>query len=744
MAFPQRNIALIFIISLVLCNSYSVYSECPYPIILEDFENDSFSKWQVIGKAFGKAPATGFIEGQQHVTGYEGKRFANSFHGGDGSLGKLISQEFIIERNYINFLLGGGMKDNTFIELIIDGESVCVSHPIIEKETLNWLSWDVRKYLGKKARINVIDNQSGGWGHILVDQIEMSNQCRSNILKDFKISFIINKKFLLIPIEENATESKVQILVDDKAESHHLQMRIAHNKVDYWLPISVSKYKGKKLTLLFQYINKFNIGGSLIKQSNNFKYDYTEKYRPTYHFTPEYGWMNDPNGLVYYAGEYHLFYQYNPYGCVWGNMHWGHAVSKDLIHWHPRSIALHPDSIGTIFSGSAIVDRENLAGFGKNALIAIYTSDGNGQTQNIAHSLDNGYNFQKYDLNPVLKDSNKSDFRDPKVCWYEKSKQWIMTLATGQTISFYGSQDLKKWNKLSDFGEGIGAHGGVWECPDLFPLTYKGKTKWILIVSISPGGPNGGSATQYFIGNFDGTTFMADNLPYPLWLDYGRDNYAGVTWNNIPKSDGRTLFIGWMNNWDYANFIPQINFRGSMTIVRELKLMHNGTHLILSSNPVKEVTNLRKKIKEFAEIKMNNIYDLKNVIQSKSGAYEIDMTIKPEMSTVFNFSISNMVGEKVCFLFNLEKASFSIDRSKSGIVDFNQHFASHAFESPLRKKTEYKLQIFVDKSSVECFINEGELVQTNIVFPNVIYNSLHFETDKEISIKDLSIYKIEK
>ena len=259
------------------------------------------------------------------------------------------------------------------------------------------------------------------------------------------------------------------------------------------------------------------------------------------------------------------------------------------MHWKHLPVAISPDGLGTIFSGSAVVDKDNTAGFGKNAIIAFYTSAGEQQAQSIAYSLDNGRTFTKYNHNPVIANPNIQDFRDPKVFWYAPEKKWIMSLATSQTITFYASKNLKQWEKLSEFGENIGAHTGVWECPDLFPLSYKGETKWILFVSINPGGPNGGNATQYFIGNFDGTTFTPDPLPYPLWIDYGRDNYAGVTWSNIPESDGRRIFLGWMNNWDYGNMVPTQNFRSAMTLPRELRLADNGEHLVVASFPIKEI-----------------------------------------------------------------------------------------------------------------------------------------------------------
>ncbi len=336
---------------------------------------------------------------------------------------------------------------------------------------------------------------------------------------------------------------------------------------------------------------------------------FKETHRPQFHFSPAKMWMNDPNGMVYHKGEYHLFYQHYPDSTVWGPMHWGHAVSKDMIHWEHLPIALYPDSLGWIFSGSAVVDVNNTSGLGSKEnppMVAIFTyhSDPKAkrkdfQTQGMAYSTDNGRTWTKYKENPVLPNPGIADFRDPKVSWHEASKQWVMILAVADHVELYGSKNLKNWSKLSEFGKTHGAHGGVWECPDLFPLPIDGKQKWVLLLSINPGGIHGGSATQYFIGNFDGKKFTSDNPPKTtLWLDYGKDNYAGVTWSNIPAADGRRLFLGWMSNWQYANQVPTSPWRSAMTLPRELSLRKTGAGLRVVSQPVKELASIRGESKE--------------------------------------------------------------------------------------------------------------------------------------------------
>lgn len=711
--------------------------------VIEDFESGSFGKWTVEGDAFGPAPGIGAQPGQQEVSGFEGKGFANSFHGGDDSRGTLISPDFTIERDYINFLLGGGIRPDTYITLEINGQSILTSRPIVESEALHQMSWNVKNHKGKKAVIKIVDNQRGDWGHILVDQIEMSDKEKSNIMIEYKQSYKVDKKYLLVPVEDRGPVTKIYIQKDGHNVSPLLEIRIAQAKIDYWVPVNVGQYKGQEISLLFDHVKKTDIGFSQIKQSDTFDFDYNEKFRPDYHFSPYYGWTNDPNGMVYHNGEYHLYYQHNPYGSMWGNMHWGHAVTKDLKKWEHLPDAIEPDSLGTIFSGSAVIDKNNTAGFGKNALVAIYTSAGIVQTQSIAYSLNNGHTFTKYENNPVLTDPNYVDFRDPKVFWHNASNQWIMSLATTQTITFYGSKNLKEWSRLSEFGEGIGDHGGVWECPDLFPLTYNGQTKWVLFVSINPGGPNGGSATQYFIGSFDGKTFKADDLPYPLWIDYGRDNYAGVTWNNAPE--GRLVFIGWMSNWDYTNQVPTTNFRNAMTIPRDIKLAYNGKHLIVANYPVKEINDLRYETKNMDNITVEGTNSIEKLLDNNTGAYEIEMTINKATAKNFSFKLSNRTGEYLNFVFDTQKEQFTVDRSKSGLVDFSNNFAATEIKAPLVAKDSYKIRLLIDKASSEIFINDGEVVQTNTMFPTEPYNSLDFNTEGgSINVENIKIYTLKQ
>lgn len=440
---------------------------------------------------------------------------------------------------------------------------------------------------------------------------------------------------------------------------------------------------------------------------------YKEIFRPQIHFSPKAHWINDPNGMVYFNGIYHLFFQYYPGGTTWGPMHWGHAESTDMLHWKEFPIALYPDSLGYIFSGSAVVDSNNTSGFGTNGktpMIAIFTQhDPNGekagknnfQNESIAYSVDNGINWIKYNGNPVLKNPGIRDFRDPKVSWYTPDHKWIMTLATKDRITFYSSSNLKNWVKESEFGATTGAHGGVWECPDLFPLKLNGKTYWILIVNLNPGGPNGGSATQYFIGQFNGNKFIAIN-DKTRWVDYGPDEYAGVTWNNTGK---RKIFLGWMSNWQYANQVPTEKWRNAMTIPRELSLKKEGNELFLASEPIKELSFLKRKI-------------IPNISNKSILPNQCIIKLKIPMLTDYVIILSNKKGNQIKIGYDKKANQYYIDRTKSGNVDFLKGFAGRFAAPRLSKYKGSNLTLVIDATSVELFADGGLTVMTAIYFPD--------------------------
>jgi len=484
----------------------------------------------------------------------------------------------------------------------------------------------------------------------------------------------------------------------------------------------------------------------------------TETYRPVYHFTPDSMWMNDPNGLVCYKGVYHLFYQYYPHATVWGPMHWGHATSLDLVHWKHLPIALYPDSLGYIFSGSAVVDQNNTSGLGtKNnpPLVAIYAYDnpvleksGSNKFQYIgmAYSLDNGKTWTKYAKNPIVPNPGIRDFRDSKVMWDAHTHQWIMTIAAGDEVQFYASSNLLHWTFQSDFGKSIGAHGGVWECPDLFPMKVSGtnQTKWVLLVSINPGGPNGGSATQYFVGNFNGHQFAPDDMK-TRWIDYGKDDYAGVIWSDIPVKDGRRIFLGWMSNWQYGTQVPTVKWRSAMTFPRTLLLVKDNGNYVLESRPIREITKLHA---EAVSIKGQQVKGIKNISGSIPFALspmEMNVTFSVGIKTenTFGIQLSNDMNEKLIVGYDVAKKQLFVDRTKSGIVSFSTNFPAIAKAPCILKNNQLKIHILIDAASIEVFAQNGKTVLTDIFFPTKPYKALSLFSESEtINISNFNVWKL--
>ena len=453
--------------------------------------------------------------------------------------------------------------------------------------------------------------------------------------------------------------------------------------------------------------------------------------------------MNDPNGMVYKDGEYHLFYQHNPYGSKWGNMHWGHAISKDLINWEHRPDAITPDALGTIFSGSAVVDTDNTAGFGAGAIVAIYTQNSDRQVQSIAYSTDNGRSFTKYENNPVLT-SDARDFRDPKVFCHKETQRWIMLLAVGQEMQIFSSSNLKDWAFESSFGEGQGAHGGVWECPDLFELPVDGtnEKKWVLLCNLNPGGPFGGSATQYFVGTFNGKEFVNESPSKTKWMDWGKDHYATVTWSDAP--DNRRIAIAWMSNWQYANDVPTSQYRSPNSVPRDLSLFTVDGETYLQSAPSPELLKLRD-ISKKRSFKVNGTRTIKDMIAGNEGAYEIELTIENQDADVIGFRLYNDKGEEVDMQYDMKEKKFSMDRRKSGDVGFNENFPMLTWTAIESGKDELKLRLFVDKSSVEAFGDGGRFVMTNQVFPSEPYTHIDFYSKGgAYKVDSFVIYKLKK
>ncbi len=586
-------------------------------------------------------------------------------------------------------------------------------------------------------------------------------------------------KYLLLPIQEEKDEAQVLLDTGSKDDTW-MDVRLAQNGSDYFVPFALGK--GKTATVKIIGLKKDALALSLLKLSNTFDTTNTDYYRPSYHFTPLYGWMNDPNGMVYKDGEYHLYFQYNPYGSKWGNMHWGHAVSKDLVHWENLDPAIARDPVGHIFSGSSVVDKKNTAGFGKDAIIAIYTNNSvnHNEMQCIAYSNDNGRTFTKYEGNPVLTPfDGLKDFRDPKVFWYEKGKCWYMIVSADKETRFYKSKNLKKWTYVSAFGKGLGQQPCQYECPDFFQLPVNGdkkKMKWVMTMNINPGCWFGGSATEYFVGDFDGKNFTCPDAHDVKWLDWGKDHYATVTFSN---TGDRVLGITWMSNWQYANLTPFKQNRGANGLPRELKLYEKNGKYYISEDVAPEVYALRKDTKDLADASVADAKDLKGVAANMEGAFEIEADVTPDANGIAGIEISNNKRERTMIYFDMKQGKVVMDRTESGLTDFGKQSVPHDIElawdkqlaaegkeparitnsinykndfalatwAPLSlcedgKKT-YHVDIFVDKSSVELFVDGGRIAMTNLVFPVAPYENVKLYTQGgKAEFKNLKVHRL--
>ena len=562
------------------------------------------------------------------------------------------------------------------------------------------------------------------------------------------ISVKNTSNYLLLPVQDNAPEARViTVTADNEPVGVAANVRLAREKVDYYVPLDLSDYRGDDVTVQVLGLPAGACAWDKMKLSETFDTANREKFRPIYHHTPEYGWMNDPNGMFYKDGVYHLYFQYNPYGSTWGNLSWGHSTSTDLVHWTYEGAPVIPDAYGMIFSGSAVVDHYNTAGFGEGAIVAFYTSAkpspwGDSQSQSMAYSTDGGKTFTKYTGNPVLV-SDKRDFRDPKVFWYAPGKHWVMILAAGQEMEIYSSRNLKEWKKESSFGAKQGAHGGVWECPDLFELPVEGtdETRWVLICNINPGGPFGGNAAQYFVGTFNGKKFVNESPTETKWMDWGKDHYATVTFNNAP--DGRVIALGWMSNWQYQTVLPTKQYRGANTIARDLTLFRDEDgELLMRCAPSPEIEAARVETRDFPTFKVKESYEIPSLLDDNDGAYEIELQLKNSGASRIILTLSNDKGEKVHMHYYVARRPFVMERSESGLTDFSADFPAMTV-APVEDTDNIRLSLYVDRSSIEAFGDGGKFVMTNRVFPSAPYNKLEFETWRgHFQVKSMKVYKL--
>lgn len=556
------------------------------------------------------------------------------------------------------------------------------------------------------------------------------------------------KQYLLIPIEEKAPEADINIMQSGNI-SQKIDVRLARNNIDYYVPLDLRRYKDKVLVLSVNngssrtsiQSQQEDVCWKAIKQSDIFDSTNVEKFRPAFHHTPIYGWMNDPNGLLYKDGIFHLYFQHNPYASVWGNMNWGHSTSRDLIHWQHLPVAISPDGLGMIFSGSTVVDEDNTAGFGKNAIIAVYTSAASTQSQSLSYSNDNGITFTKYEGNPII--VSDKECRDDKVFWNTETRKWNLVLADAleHQVWFYSSSDLKQWVKEGSFGKEYGSQGCIWECPDLMELPVNGTSakKWVLTVNVNPSGPSGGSATEYFVGDFDGKQFNCESRPnVTKWMDYGKDHYAAVSWNNSPG--GRHIIIAWMSNCQYSNMLPTIQFRSADTLPRDISLFKGSDgEYYIKTIPSPELYSLRGKENRYGSFNIGRKIVQKELPSDSNGLYEISINVSN--TDVTNIILCNNDGDKVLMTYDAKEHTFSMDRRKSGQIDFSPDFPC-VTTAPTTESHNQKIRLFIDRCSIEAFDEDGRFVMTNLIFPHNTFTTILIDSKSRSRVNDLTVWSI--
>lgn len=637
--------------------------------VIADFEQETYGDWQVTGTAFGDGPARGTLPGQMPVSGFQGRGLVNSFRGGDDSTGVLTSPEFRLSRPFINLLVGGGgYPGETCVDLLVDGAVVqTATGPNTEpggREALEWRTWNVRQWIGRTAGIRIVDQRKGGWGHINVDQIVQGTVRLEPA--DVTREFTVSKRYLWLPVKNGAPKRRMKFLVDGVVvREFEIEYATDAGTADFQVFSDVAEFSGKQLTVECRLP-----GGSAsldaVVASDSMPGAgglYQEALRPRFHFTSRRGWHNDPNGLVFFAGEYHLFYQHNPFGIEWGNMHWGHAVSPDLFHWKELPTAIYPPRFGDwAFSGSALVDWQNTSGFGKDdqpPMIAAWTSTGRGEC--IAYSNDRGRTWHEYEGNPVVRHRG----RDPKVIWDQARDRWVMAVYDeddgSRDIVFHTSPNLRDWTQR-------GRIKGYFECPDLFELPVQGKegeSRWILYAADG----------EYAIGDFDGAQFHPESGKHPLW--HG-NFYAAQSYSDAP--DGRRIQIGWGRGITF----PGMPFNQQMTVPVELTLRETSNGLRMFAQPVKELAGLEGEVRRWdtIELKPGN----RTLDGVKLDAHRIRVELEAGSATRIGLLIR---GEPLVW-------EPSAHRLSCGDLSV-----------PVPNDGTLRLDVLVDRGSVEAFVNDG-------------------------------------
>lgn len=684
--------------------------------VFESFDGPNYGKWTVEGEAFGSGPATGTLPNQMPVAGFEGKGYASSYHGGDNSQGRLISQKFRINNDFIRFLIGGGGFDSeTCINLVVDDRTVrTATGPNTQpggSEAMELLGWDVREFRGKDAQIEIVDAASGGWGHVTVDEIVFTDKPLPTTNKDVITTQTATQNWLNFPVRRGAPKRVVTVSVDGR-EVRRFDIELANGKPEWLAPLDIREWKGDKLEIKVNELRSDSEALKNITQSTDVPDRatlYREPLRPGFHFSSARGWLNDPNGLVHYNGEYHLFYQHNPYGWEWGNMHWGHAVSKDLIHWKEMGEALYPDKLGTMFSGSAVVDWKNTSGFGKNGkppVVLAYTAAGEPFTQGIAYSND-GRTFTKYEGNPVVENITRGN-RDPKIIWHEPTKKWVMALWGEEEgrhlMMFLVSDDLKKWELASKFPGGLGDDRYLHECPDIFELPVKGTDlkRWVIL----------GANNQYAVGTFDGREFHAEEEK--LQDTIGGTSYAAQSFSDVP--DGRRIQIGWMRAES-----PGMTFNNSMSIPMELGLTKTPEGIRLTRAPIRELESLRKATHSLGAL------ELKPGSANPAQGVEAELV---EVRTSFEATAPDtklrFVVRGVVIEYDSAKSELSVNGKTTRVAAGPQNFI-----------------FFLDRTSSEAFVSNGTIYIPDSVRPDAANRAINISVERgAVKFSNLDIYEL--
>ncbi|MGA2248269.1 MAG: DUF4980 domain-containing protein [Verrucomicrobiota bacterium] len=679
LSVPWLALAMLGFAQMPNCRAGSALTPDRPDIVIEDFEGANFGEWKVTGDAFGTGPAHGTLPNQMAVDGFLGASFASSYHHGDGSVGTLTSPSFKVERRYIQFLIGGGgFAGKTCINLLSDGRMVRTAvGPNTEpggSEHLDWQAWDVSELAGESVVLEIVDQATGGWGHISIDQIMQTDHKMPGLIqREVQLPMEVKQRYLNLPIKNGAAKRTLRLAVDGKTE-REFQIELADAKPDWWAFLDVSPFNGQSAMLQADKLPEGSLGLKQIEQSETVKDSeniYREALRPQFHFSPRRGWNNDPNGLVFYESEYHLFFQHNPYGWEWGNMHWGHATSRDLVHWREQPEALYPDAMGTIYSGSAVVDWQNASGFGKNGrppIVLIYTSAGDQFAQCLAYSADGGRTFTKYAGNPVVPQMTGGN-RDPKVIWHEPTQRWVMVLWVEKdkhnTIHFLTSTNLKDWKVASQVDD-------FFECPDFFELPVDGREagkKWVLTAASS----------EYQVGTFDGEKFTAETPKLP---GVGSDAlYAAQTYSDIPASDGRRIQIGWLRAPS-----PGMPFNQCLSVPLELKLITTPAGVRLTRLPVSELAQLRTGTDDFGSFTLPA--GASRALSNGGGELlELRAEFEPGPDGEVDFNVRGL--------------SVSYDAANGELVA-----DGHRVSAPLRSGRQ-RLIVYVDRTASEVFASDG-------------------------------------